>query len=724
MYDFKDLIENDSNVKIIVINESGEIVLSSKGAKDSFEIPFYTSEENISDYFPGIDFSLKGDSIYSHVKGDVKTDYIIKVGARKKTQTLITIEAVELSEQFESELQKVNSDNNFLLQLLNETSIISITDTKGNIKRVNSKFCEISGYEEEELIGRNQNIVNSGFHSNKFWKEMWSTIGKGKTWSGEIKNNNKSGKEYWVDTIIFPRMKNKKPYEYISIRREITERLKLREEVDKKALFYKQAAQLSKLGCWEIDIESQTPIWDDVVKEIHGVPMDYKPDMQSALDFFPPDARSLVETYVNQGFEKGTGWEFELPFNKASGEQIFVKAIGRVDKDGDQIKAIYGVFQDVTDRRNNEQIKIEKALAEKKAAFKERFLSNMSHEIRTPMNGVIGIVDLIMATDLDDYQAELLEIIKNSSDKLLKILNDILDLSKLEAGKFELKEVPFSLTQLANEVKAVFGSIVTQKALDFKVLLDSDLPAEVIGDETRLFQVLSNIVSNSIKFTDDGEVRFDCSVNKHKEIVFEISDTGIGIPEDKLSDIFNEFSQAEYASNNSIKGTGLGLSISKNLIELMGGRIHVESTIGVGSKFRIVIPFRASTSKTSTVIEQEKGIQFNGVVLVVEDNKTNQKVVGLMLKKLGIAYDSAYDGEEALKIFDSKVHSKILMDINMPVMDGVECTKILRSRGVTTPIIALTGNAMEKDIQNFKSKGFDEYITKPLQFKVLKSLFV
>ena len=339
------------------------------------------------------------------------------------------------------------------------------------------------------------------------------------------------------------------------------------------------------------------------------------------------------------------------------------------------------------------------------------------------MNGVIGIIDLLSATNLDSYQEELLEIVKNSSDKLLKILNDILDISKIEAGKFELQNKPFSLSKLVKEIKSVFGSIVMQKSIDFKILIDSDLPKEVDGDETRLFQILSNVVINAVKFTDEGEVILNCYRNKKKDLVFEVKDSGIGIPEDKLSRIFDEFNQAENSETNDIKGTGLGLSISKSLVELMGGRIHVESELNKGTTFKITIPLKTSNRKLADNYEKEKDIKFDGRVLVVEDNKTNQKVLGLMLNKINVQFDFANNGKEALEMFDGSTYDLILMDINMPVMNGDECVSILREKGVQTKIVALTGNAMKQEIETYLSKGFDDYMTKPLKFSVLKSLF-
>lgn len=713
----ENLIKGSDHLKLVLIDDQGIVLMSSKGSIDSFG-----EFKRIQDLFNSVSEIKPGEYYHVNNHDHFKDSYKINIGEESDGKFLVSISNLTLALEIEKQLEISQQENDLLVDLVNESSIVAITDLKGNIKYINEKFIDISGYSEKELLGKNQSIVSSGYHGPSFWKEMWKTIGKGKTWKGEIKNKSKNGTFYWVETTIKPRLENGKPIEYVSVRTDITQRKELEFEMAKKAVFYQNAAQLSQLGCWEIDVLNQTPIWDDKVREIHGVGADYMPDMSSALDFYPPESKVIVEAHVQKAFEKGTGWEFELPMIKATGEKIWVKAIGKVDKEGEDIQRIYGVFQDVSSKREAESNKREKALAEKKAEFRESFLANMSHEIRTPMNGVIGIVDLLLTTELDEYQQELLEIVQNSSSKLLNILNDILDLSKIQAGKFELQDKPFSVSGLVKQIRSIFHPLVTQKALEFKIMLDPDLPEFVQGDETRVFQVLSNVVSNAVKFTDEGKVELGCSIVKKNQIQFTIKDSGIGIPRDKVESIFVEFSQMEDSYSNNIKGTGLGLSISKRLIHLMGGSIEVDSEEGKGSVFTITLPLEVSVRKVFNPTSSEAEITYSKRVLVVEDNTTNQKVVGLMLKKLNLEYDQAFNGKEALEMYNPSEHGVIFMDVNMPIMGGDECTSKLREQEVKAKIIALTGNAMEKDINNYLEKGYDDYITKPLAFKVLKKV--
>lgn len=712
---------NNPHLKFLVINERDEVLLISESAKRYFAIKGEVNSLNQL----GVSFDLNSTKKANHHQAINKNNEVLlfKYTVQKDgDEYAINIEDSSIFKHLDDRLKERAEEAFFLQKLIDQTAIVSITDSKGNILSVNKKFTEVTKYSYEELIGQNQNIVNSGHHPKSFWTEMWSVIGKGGIWKGDIKNKAKDGSIYWVETTIMPKMVDGKPEQYISIRQEITDKKLAIKENLRNAMFYKEAALLSNLGCWEIDLERNLPIWDDQVKRIHEVPMDYQANMEEAVNFYPPEVRDELNQTISEAIEQGENWEITLPFITAKGNHRWVKSIGKAEKKVNQVERVYGVFQDVTDKIKAEEDKFEKELAQQEAELKDQFLSNMSHEIRTPMNGVIGIVDLLKETKLDTEQKNLVDIIASSGDNLLNIVNDILDLNKLKAGKFTLHEKAYSLEGVLNQVKHVFLKSVDEKGLSLNIEIADNLADYYIFDETRVFQIISNITSNAIKYTKKGGINISASIGEKGHIVIEIQDTGIGIPEDMIGQVFRSFEQVQGDHQKSIKGTGLGLSITKRLAKLMKGDVSLKSEIGKGSTFTVVLPLKegkAPKEEVKDIIKIESGQH----VLVVEDNITNQKIMSLMLSKLGMSFDIANGGQEALDIFDESRHQKIFMDIRMPGIDGNEATKILRERGVKTPIIGLSGNAMQEDFDTFKEKGFTEYLTKPLKFDVLKKIF-
>ncbi len=451
----------------------------------------------------------------------------------------------------------------------------------------------------------------------------------------------------------------------------------------------------------------------------------------------PEDGKILQRMMVEENASQGVT---QVRFIPAEGEAYWIEHRWFVDRSTDRsVIVLDGVGRDITrQKRQEEAIGRALQLAEENARSKSLFLANMSHEIRTPLNAIIGQVELLKDTVLNCDQKEMLESVHSAGQILLSHLTDVLDFSRLDAQRVKLQPESFSLVGALSEALSLVKESAREKGLLLEHSFHPDTPAQVIGDKAKLVQIVVNLLSNAVKFTDSGTISLKLeSFPEHSRVktVIEVSDTGIGFPAEQFGELILPFSQADPSTTRKQEGAGLGLAIVNRLVELMGGQLEARSEIGQGSTLSIQMEFEvepgtpgwdgslATTLYTTPVEEVSFPNDLN--ILVVEDNDVNRKVLQRQLSKLKLTnLDFALNGEEALNIFRPEYHDIVLMDIQMPVLDGVQALQALRDRysDLQTPVVAVTAHALPGDRENYLEAGFQAYLSKPVNLAELRKV--
>jgi len=520
---------------------------------------------------------------------------------------------------------------------------------------------------------------------------------------------------------------------------------KLSEEYRQTSLELLAAQKIALLGSMVHDIKTGKTTFSDSFYILFGLdPAHDVLNISKLVDVIHPEDWTKIEQLINKAknpSELDPHYHMEFRINSADGYQRWLDAHGEVafNTENKPIQLI-ATLQDITERKKIEHALIKaRDAAEEAYRTKSRFLAAMSHEIRTPLNGVLGALQLIVDSDMDKEQRNHFDIALSSAECLHRVTNDIIDLSRLETGRLELELAPFDIISLVQEISEFWSPMANDKGLSMKTIIDRGLPRNVIGDSSRIRQILNNYVYNAIKFTDHGSIlisaNLDDTVKSRNDdditVDLEVQDTGIGISKENQEHLFKDFSQVHDSKKNLLSGAGLGLAIARELAQRMAGSVGVRSTPGAGSNFWVRLPLKAS----KTAILADDSIQKHNRlppllnafgksprVLLAEDVIANQTIAKAMLSRFGCRVEVVDNGLEAVNALKSTIYDVVLMDVAMPLMNGVEASRQIRGtsgENAGVPIIGQTAYALEEEISSFLEAGMNEVINKPLKRDIL-----
>lgn len=663
-----------------------------------------------------------------HYKWILDRGVIVERDSQGKGLRMIGIHT-DITHQKELEAHLVQ-DKNFIDAIVqNADSIIATIQYDGTMNFLNEYGQHFTGYTLQDVSSEPFFWVR--FIPEQLKEKIYALIEDAR--KGEIieRHTNgwisKDGNEHvfqWSNTLI------RKPggeMDYIlSVGIDVTERIEAEKLIQQQKEEFETIFNTTKDGIAILDLESNFLEFNQTYMEMTGFSRD-ELLKKSCVGLTIPEDRQRTAEAIRETVSSGWLTNFEKSCTTKDGSTISINMSFSLMPDKHRILIS---TKDITEKRKIESMLVEaKELAEKASRAKSEFLANMSHEIRTPLNGVMGLIDLSLTSDLPPKSREYIEKAKQSSKALLHIINDILDYSKIEAGKLQFEKRPFSLRSIVNDTLNLFEYALEAKHLSIEIDIHPDTPATLSGDPLRIEQIFNNLIGNAVKFTENGSILVRIKPLTHANHAFKllcsISDTGIGMDENEQKHLFKAFSQTDTSTTRKYGGTGLGLAISRQLVNMMGGDIWVESTKGIGSTFfftlylDVVDETEQKTFSVSNISYDQENIRFTGSILLVEDNEINQLVTKEMLESIGLNVEIASNGDIGCKKALSENYDLIFMDLQMPVMDGFEATRCIRQAGIQRPIIALSAAVMDKDRDLTRQAGMDDHLSKPIDFNDL-----
>jgi two-component system sensor histidine kinase/response regulator len=606
-------------------------------------------------------------------------------------------------------------------------NVVVVTGVDGKTEWVNQAFTMCTGFEPQEVYGKKPGDLLQGPNTDpKTVAKISKALKDKKSIQVDILNYRKNASPYWIELRINPIYDESGILTgFLALEIEITKRIETEKRLTRQQDMLEAMSRHGNIGAWEFDLESQKIYWSSITKKIHEVPDDFSPDLETSINFYKEGtSRDVISRVVANAIETGTPWNEELQLVTANGRDVWVQATGQAEFKKGQCVRLFGSFQDIEERKRAQvAITQAKEAAEAAALVKSHFLASMSHEIRTPMNGVLGMLELLMRERLTDEQLRRVQLAKSSAESLLTIINDILDFSKIEAGKLELEAIDFDLHVLLSDVIETMTHRAHEKELELILDVSEVGLALVKGDPSRLRQILNNLVGNALKFTNDGEILLKVSLKKteYPDLLLEcvVKDSGIGIPADKLSNLFDSFTQVDVSTSRQYGGTGLGLAIVKELCHLMDGDLDVASEVGLGSSFSFSV--KLTESKAS---QPSQEIVIDGVrILLAEKSETQGKVLSEQLKRWGAIVEKVGSEDDLLKCIakqDKKNSGEgftaVFIDMNIMGSESHALRQQLLNYASTSAakvILILDTEAVV--LSNlFESQGFDAFLDKPV----------
>ena len=642
------------------------------------------------------------------------------------------LQAAEKALKQSEQLYKLSNER---LKKIIDTSIdiICTIDADGKFVEVSAASAEIWGYMPQELVGKK--FIDFVHPDDRLRTNLEAErIAQGN--STKSFQNRYLRRDGQVAHMMWSAIWSEVDQLTYAIARDETERIKVAEQLKASSDLLKLAGDISKVGGWSLDMIEEQFFWTPQVCKILEFPEGTMPTLRERLKLYTEESRSIFLDAMEQCKTKGLGFDLQLKTRTRLGRLIDTRLIGQpIANDLGEIVGITGAVQDITEQKILEQALIDAREAAISAnAAKDVFLSTMSHEIRTPLNGLLGMLELLSYSSMNTEQMDMLTTATESGKNLIRIINDLLDHSKIEAGKLQIINEVVSVPDLINRLQLSYFALASSKNLVLKKTLDPDIAPFHMLDSLRLTQILGNLLSNAIKFTATGyvELRVQRLAGNQtlEKLKFSVIDTGIGISKEAQKRLFQPFEQASSDTTRLYGGTGLGLSISRKLAEMMGGELELRSRQNEGSEFTLTIEFPIAETSADNLNESvtsiDQQVRSGLRILIVDDHPVNRKLLSRQLAKLNVAVETAENGLEALQKYEAYAYDLIITDCNMPEMDGYELARqIRRHEKLKTrdriPIIAWTANAMADARENVIKAGMDDILVKPSELPLVKS---